>query len=127
MTGPKTRFVQLCAEMEGYGKPDAIPTIDNNPMDLRHSPHSQHSPGAPNAIGKIDFIVNGWADAERQAELWAERGLTLAQAIQEQTGWTAEAGDVDGNHMQEYLSFVALGLGMEESTPMVEVLRVPAV
>lgn len=75
-----TLFVKLCANEEGYWKIGSVPNRDNNPMDLRHSPHSSH-PQDPNGIGVIDTRVNGFADAERQAKIWADRGLTLRQTI----------------------------------------------
>ena len=119
-----TKFVYLCGEMEGFGKPGEIPTVRNNRMDLKHSPHSTHPADDPNGIGHIDTVEHGDEDAERQAALWASRGLTLEQAIQKQTGWTPETGDVEGNNTQRYLQFVSKGLGMAPSTLMTEVLLV---
>lgn len=117
-----TRFVQLCASEEGFGLRGTIPTLRHNPMDLRHSPHSEH-PGDPNAVGQIDTDADGYADAERQAELWAGRGLTLRQAIYEE----APPGIPDNNNTERYLAFVAGGLGVPDSTPMRQVLLIPAV
>src|ERR1017187_10350334 len=102
----KYRFVQLCASEEGYdasGKVRNIPTDRNNPMDLRHSPHSSHFGIDPSAIGEIDSQADGWADADRQAELWASRGLTLQQAIY-------ELAPPNENNTADYLEFVAEGL-----------------
>src|ERR1022692_1943258 len=77
-----TRLAQLMSTEEGFGKlnPDGtwtVPTRDNNPLDLRHSPHSSHAGEDPNDIGIIDTIEDGWADAERQLQIYAERGMTL--------------------------------------------------
>jgi hypothetical protein len=128
-----TRFVQLCSQMEGFGKPNALPTKDHNPMDLRHSPHSSHAGEGPNGIGEIDSDVHGFADAERQARIWAERGLTLQQAIEEQTGWTPPTpanptGEVDGNDTANYLAVVVHGFNgaVTADTPMTEVLTIPS-
>lgn len=65
---------------EGFGIPGAVPTRDNNPGDLRHSPHSEH-PGDPNAIGVIDTPADGWADLEEQLERFAARNMTMAQMV----------------------------------------------
>ena len=116
-----TRFVQLCAQYEGYGKPGTIPTRDNNPMDLRHSPHSEH-PDDPDAIGVIDTAADGFADAERQARLWANRGLTLGEAV-----WTL--APPQENNTEAYLEFVLQGLGngITAESRMLEVLTIQAV
>lgn len=124
---PVTRFVQICSKQEGYGIPGAIPTIRNNPMNLRHSPHSSHEGISPDDIGIIDTIEHGWEDAERQAHLWASRGLTLVGAIFTLTGWTPETGEVDGNDTLAYLAYVAKGLGVSINTPMIAVLLIPAI
>ena len=118
-----SEFAYLCSVMEGFGKPGAIPTVRNNPMDLKHSPHSSHEGIGPDDIGIIDTIEHGWGDADRQAQLWAERGLNLQQAIEEQTGWTPQ-GDVEGNNTEEYLSYVSVGLGMGPKAPMTTVLQI---
>lgn len=114
-----TRFVHLCADEEGFFKIGTIPNRDHNPMDLRHSPNSQH-PVDPNGIGVIDNDVDGFADAERQARLWAERGLTLQQAVE-------TLAPPNENNTAQYLAFVADGLGLPVDTPMSEVLEVMAV
>ena len=115
-----TKLALLISKMEGYGTPGAIPTIDNNPGDLRHSPHSEHSPDAPNAIGRIDTEAEGWADLERQLQLYAERRMTLAQAIYE---WAPAS---DGNDPSGYLQFVCDGLGLPPETPVATALQVLA-
>src|SRR5580700_1373747 len=73
----------LIADEEGYGLPGTLPSRNNNPGDLRHSPHSSHDPAAPDAIGDIDTPQDGWTDLEEQLERYAARGLTLQQAIYE--------------------------------------------
>jgi len=128
-SGPRTRFCQLCGEMEGYGKPGAIPSVRRNPVDLRHGPNADHPPNDPDGIGWYATDDLGFADAERQASLWAYRGLTLEQAIQEQTGWTPETGDVENNNTAAYLAFVVAGFdgAVTADTPMTQVLQIPAV
>ena len=116
----KYKICQVMAREEGWGIIGAIPTIRNNPLDLRHSPHSQH-PGDPNAIGTIDTIDDGWADGDRQVEMWAARGLTIADAI-----WLEAPPNVDGNHTAQYLAFVCEQMGMGQDTKMADALLVPA-
>jgi hypothetical protein len=117
------RFVQLCSSEEGYdasGKIKDIPTDRNNPMDLRHSPHSSHFNIDLNAIGEIDTIEHGFQDANRQSELWAERGLNLQQAI-------FTLAPPNENNTYNYLAFVEKGLGVASITSMEDVLKIPSV
>lgn len=96
-------LAQLIAKEEGYGIPGDLPTRFNNPGDLRHSPHSFHSAGDPDAIGKIDTSADGWADLERQLALYASRGLTLRQAIY-------DFAPPSENNSAQYLEYVCAGL-----------------
>src|ERR1700722_16126854 len=98
------RIAELIAREEGYGIPGDVPTRDNNPGDLRHSPHSYHLPGAPNAIGEIPPVAEGWEDLEHQLQLYAQRGMTLRQAIYEFAPPTE-------NNPSAYLNYVVKGLG----------------
>jgi hypothetical protein len=41
IAGAPDHLARLIAQEEGYGIPGAVPTRDNNPGDLHHSPHSQ--------------------------------------------------------------------------------------
>jgi hypothetical protein len=109
-----TRIAQLIAKREGFGVPGKIPTIRHNPGDLRHSPHSSHQGIGPDDIGIIDNDADGWADEERQLQLYAVRGLTLRQAIEE---WAPKR---DGNDPEAYLAFVLQGIA---DTPLSEVLK----
>lgn len=115
-----TLFVKLCATEEGYWKSGSVPNRDNNPMDLRHSPHSQH-PNNPNDIGVIDTAADGFADAERQSRIWAARGFTLKQAIYTLAPPTE-------NNTEQYLTFVLEGFGgrVDVDTPMTQVLEIQA-
>jgi hypothetical protein len=112
-----TLLARLIAKEEGYGIPGAVPTTHDNPGDLRHSPHSTHSTAAPDAIGQIDSPDDGWADLERQLRLYAQRGLTLQQAIY-------EFAPPEENNSAAYLKFVCDGLGMTEDTPVAEALEI---
>lgn len=106
----------LIAEEEGFDVPGSLPDRNNNPGDLRHSPHSAH-PGDPDAVGVIDSVADGWADLQRQLELYAARGLTLAQAI-------AEFAPPIENNTQRYLDFVCQGLGVPSATLVSDALKI---
>lgn len=126
----KTRFVQLVGKMEGFGTPGKIPTIRHNPMDLRHSPNSHHPGDSTHAddVGTIDTDAHGWEDAERQAQLYASRGMTLRDAIYAICGVLVPGQPVpDGNRPDVYLAYVGHGLGLSSDTPMTQVLKIPAV
>lgn len=112
-----TRLAKLIAQEEGFGKPGAIPTTHNNPGDLRHSPHSTHPPGQPNAIGQIDSPEHGWEDLERQLRLFAARGLTLRQMVE------IYAPPADHNNTEQYLRFVCAGLFGDY--PVAKALEIP--
>ena len=112
-----TRLAQLIARQEGFGIPGAIPTTHNNPGDLRHSPHSSHAGEDPNAIGEIDTVADGWADLERQLQIYAREGLTLQQMVE------LYAPPSDGNETSVYLQNVCAGLGLPPSTPVAIALR----
>ena len=78
-----TKLAILIAREEGFFKTGALPARRHNPGDLRHSPHSAHVGIGPNDIGIIDSVSDGWADLERQLQLFASRGMTLEMAIYE--------------------------------------------
>lgn len=117
----RTKLALLMGREEGFGKPGAIPTVRHNPGDLRHSPHSAHPKGKDD-VGTIDTDAHGWEDLERQLNIYAIAGLTLKQAI----FVFAPPGPPDYNNAAKYLSDIAKGLGVPDSTPMVDVLRIPA-
>jgi hypothetical protein len=112
-----SKLAILISKEEGYGIPGALPTRDNNPGDLRHSPHSFHTANAPDAIGQIDTPADGWADLEHQLQLYAERGLTLRQAIYEFAPPTE-------NDSEQYLNFVCAGLGCDPDISMTAALEI---
>jgi hypothetical protein len=112
-----SKLAQLIAQEEGFNVPGSLPNRDNNPGDLRHSPHSFHSPGDANGIGRIDSSVDGWADLERQLQLYAKRGLTLQQAI-------FDFAPPTENNSQAYLDFICQGLGVPSTTSVQEALTI---
>ena len=111
-----TLLARLIAKEEGFGLPNALPTRDHNPGDLRHSPHSEH-PGDPNAIGVIDNDQDGWADLERQLKLYAARGLTLADMVE-------EYAPPNENQTQAYLNFICTRLGLPPTATVAQALEV---
>ncbi len=111
-----SKLARLIAQEEGFNVPGSLPNRDNNPGDLRHSPHSFHS-GDPNAIGQIDTPEDGWADLERQLQLFAKRGLTLQEAIYEFAPPTE-------NDSQQYLDFICNGLGLPPTASVQEALQI---
>jgi hypothetical protein len=112
-----SRLARLIAQEEGFGITGAIPTTHHNPGDLRHSPHSFHTAGSPDAIGQIDADPDGWADLERQLDLFAKRGLTLRDAIYEFAPPTE-------NDSERYLNFVCQGLGVNAECTVAQALEI---
>lgn len=112
-----SKLARLIAAEEGFGIPGSIPTVDHNPGDLRHSPHSFHTAAAPNAMGQIDDDADGWADLERQLHLYAERGLTLAEAI----GDYAPAPE---NNTAGYLQYICDGLPLPSTATVAQALEI---
>jgi len=113
-----TLLARLIAKEEGFGIPGAVPTRDNNPGDLRHSPHASHDGEGSNDIGEIDTAEDGWADLERQLQLYADRNMTLRAAIYDFAPPTE-------NDSEQYLDFVCRGLSMTPDTPVAEALKIP--
>lgn len=111
-----SKLAVLIAREEGYGIPGTVPTRDNNPGDLRHSPHSFHLPNSPDSIGQIDTPADGWADLERQLQLYADRGLTLQEAIY-------DFAPPSENNSSQYLNFICSGLGCTPDTLVSEALK----
>lgn len=111
-----TKLALLISKEEGFGKPGTVPTRNHNPGDLRHSPHSQH-PGDPNGIGVIDNDADGWADLERQLRLYAERGMTLQQLVE-------EYAPPNENNTQRYLDYICGGLGCLPETTVADALKI---
>jgi hypothetical protein len=106
-----SKLAEAIAHEEGYYVPGSLPNRDNNPGDLRHSPHSFHSADSPDAIGQIDSAADGWEDLERQLEIYANRGFTLSQAIFE---WAPPTE----NDSAGYLAYVVNYLGPPATSDM---------
>jgi hypothetical protein len=111
----RTKLALLISQMEGFGKPGAIPTVRNNPGDLRHGPHAKHYEGIGigeyNSIGWYDTVELGWSDLERQLTLYAMRGLTLDKLVMLYAPPTE-------NDSENYLRFLCEGLGYPYQVPM---------
>lgn len=113
-----SRLAQLIAKEEGFGVAGTLPTRNHNPGDLRHSPHSVHSPMNPDGIGIIATDEEGWADLERQLALFAKRGLSLRQMVE------IYAPPSDNNRTEQYLRDLLVGLF--EHYPVASALLIPA-
>ena len=100
---------------EGYGVPGAIPTTHNNPGDLRHAPKEQHAPGDPDGVGYFDNANDGWAALDRQLQLYADRGMTIAQAVETFAPSTE-------NNTDEYIEYVCTRMGCTEDTLVSQVI-----
>ncbi len=119
MPSKQTRLAQLIAKNEGFGVPGAVPTVRNNPGDLRHSPHSTHRDGHPDEIGWIDTLDHGWEDLERQLGLYAHRGLTLRQLAY------VYAPPEDNNPTEAYLGSLCKGLDCPDTTLVSDAILIP--
>lgn len=112
-----TKLARLIADMEGFNKVGTKPNRFNNPGDLRHSPHSKHTPWESNGIGVIDTVEHGWEDLDRQLHLYAARGLTLESMIYDFYAPPSE------NNSQTYLDYLCKGLNLPPSTLVSEALK----
>lgn len=112
-----SKLAQLIAKEEGFGLPGTVPTRNNNPGDLRHSPHSDHVSGHPNDIGQIPDVKEGWEDLERQLQLYGNRGLTLREAIY-------AFAPPEENNSERYLEYICFGLGCQPDTLVTEALKI---
>lgn len=115
----KSRFAQLLAQMEGYGKPGTLPTRLNNPGDLHHGPHATHDPQTPESIGTYASPQFGEIDLEHQLTLYAQRGMTVANVIY-------IYAPPSENDSKGYLDFICKGLECTPDTPVSTVLQIPA-
>jgi hypothetical protein len=111
-------LAQVMSTMEGFGVPGAIPTVRNNPLNLRHGPNATHPQDDPDGIGYYATVELGWADGERQLGLYAERNLTLQAAIY-------EFAPPNENDSANYLNFVCQGVGCSPDTLVSAALTIP--
>jgi hypothetical protein len=112
-----SKLARVMAQEEGFYVTGSVPNRNHNPLDLRHSPNSSHAGEGANDIGIIDNDADGWADAERQLQLYASRGMTLQQMIETLAPPTE-------NNTQQYLNFVCNQMAMLPETPVAEALKV---
>ena len=110
-----SKLAQLIAKQEGFGVPGAIPTRQNNPGDLEHAPGESHE--GTGAIGSFATPEDGWAALERQLTLYAERGLTVGEAI-------AAFAPPTENDTASYIGFICQGLGCTPDTPMSDAIQI---
>jgi hypothetical protein len=111
-----SKLAEAIAHEEGFYVQGSIPQTRNNPGDLRHSPHSFHTGNAPDDIGTIDTAADGWEDLERQLGLYAARGLTVAQAID-------EYAPPSENNSAAYLAYVCQYVGCQPTDLVSDVLK----
>ena len=76
-------LAEAIAHQEGFFVAGSKPNRQNNPGDLRHAPGESHEGMDPNAVGEFANAEEGWAALNRQLNLYASRGLTIEQMIQE--------------------------------------------
>lgn len=130
-----TKLAQLIAKEEGFFRSGTLPRRDNNPGDLRHSPHSQHS-SDPNTIGLIDTAADGWSDLERQLQIDAGRlvfrdpvtgasvpdhYMTLRDAIY---SWAPPTENDSARYLQDIID--GFGGLVDADTELSRVLEIPA-
>lgn len=112
-----SKLAELISKMEGFGIPGAIPTLRHNPGDLRHAPNASHEGEGSNDIGIEPDDETGWADLERQLQLYADRNMSLRAAIY------AFAPPTE-NNTEDYLDFVCQELGVSADTPVAQALEI---
>lgn len=109
-----TKLARAIAQQEGFFVKGTKPQRDHNPGDLKHGPRIT---GWDGEIGIEPSDDAGWSDLERQIQLDAERGLTLAQFI----GKFAPPCENDTN---VYLRNVSRELNAAPDTPLKDLLNV---
>ena len=112
-----SKLAELISKMEGFGIPGAIPTVRHNPGDLRHAPNASHEGEGSNDIGIEPDDATGWADLERQLQLFANRQMTLRAAIY-------AFAPPNENNTEDYLNFLCQDLGCTPDTPVAQVLEI---
>lgn len=104
----------LIARMEGWGKPDVWATLNNNPGNLRNVGQA----GVIGTSGGYAVFATpeaGWAALERQLQLDAAAGDTVATFI---NSYAPPSENDTGN----YLRYLVSGLGVPATTPLTSVL-----
>lgn len=143
-----TRLAQLIAQQEGFFIAGSVPQRRNNPGDLRHGNHCQHSTAAtlvldpvtglpinPNDIGLIDTIEHGWQDLERQLMLIAGRLISVDPITHEPVSPPRKSTLSDcvyiwapptENNSSAYLDFIIAGFGgvVDAGSLLADVLQI---
>lgn len=107
------RLASAIAHAEGYGSQGAIPTLANNPGDLKLGDHGY---GTINGKTKFGSPAEGWAHLRAQIRLgWLDRSDyygpddTFRQIAETWTG---------GDHSEEWLKSVTADLGVGPDTTL---------
>lgn len=113
-----SKLARVMAQEEGFYVSGSVPNRDHNPLDLRHSPHSSHAGEGANDIGIIDNDADGWADADRQLQRYADENMTLRVMVY-------TLAPPSENNSEQYLEFVCQHMGMSPDTSVTDALRIP--
>jgi hypothetical protein len=94
-------LIQAIADMEGFGKPGAIPTILNNPGDLIFfdQPNSVPFSTTHHTFAKFATKDDGWVALLRQVLKRAAEGYTVERLIH---SWAPPSE----NDTKRYLDFI---------------------
>ena len=112
-----SKLAEAIAKEEGFGISGAVPTRNLNPGDIEHAPGEMHNTSSP--IGSFSTVEEGWAALERQLQLFADRGLTVAEAIYTFAPPTE-------NNSAAYLAYVISELpGCSSDTLVSDALKIP--
>lgn len=112
-----SKLARVMAQEEGFNVLGSVPNRDHNPLDLRHAPNASHDGEGSNDIGIEPSDAAGWADAERQLQLYATRGMTLRSMVYTLAPPTE-------NNSEQYLDFVCQQMGMTPDTLVSEALKI---
>jgi hypothetical protein len=113
-------LAQLIARREGFYIPGSIPRRRHNPGDLTHAPGEHHPTDAPDSVGSFGNVKKGWAALTHQLLLFAERKLTLQQAIDEYA-----PASVPGNDPVAYVQYLCAAGGWTADTLVSDALNTP--
>jgi hypothetical protein len=103
--------------MEGTA-PGDLSVVNNNPGNLRYAGQAG-SVGSNKGYAVFTTPEAGWAALERQLQLDASRGDTLAKFI-------GEYAPSSENATEDYLAYLMRGLGVSATTPLSTILGQPA-
>lgn len=112
-----SKLARVMAQEEGFYVAGSVPNRDHNPLDLRHSPNSSHAGEGSNDIGIIDNDTDGWADADRQLQLYAARNMTLRQMVY-------TLAPPEENNSEQYLAYVCGQMRLPETASVADALKI---